>query len=238
MKKGKLSCGRARKWISESVDGNLSPERAERLDAHVGGCEPCRKLRDDFAAIREGAGALEEQTPSENVWNRIQSSMTTDRIAERSPRIRTAWLPPFGSRLRPVLASGFVLILILAAVFFGLRQFGIRPANGGLDSSQRFALSKLKEAEGHYTKAIEALSAAVSAREADFDPQILTVFQNNLTVVNQSIEACRQAVLNHPNDFYTRNFLLAAYQEKTDLLNELMALNNKSAQTPKAGTTI
>jgi len=238
MKKGRLSCGRARKWISESVDGNLSPERSERLEAHVRGCQPCRKLWDDLATIREDAGALEEHTPSENVWNRIQRSMTTDRIVERSPRPRRTWSLQAGSRLRPVLTSGFALILILAAVFFGLRQFGPQSANGGLDPSQQFALSKLKEAEGHYTKAIEALSAAVSAREADFDPQILAVFQKNLTVVNQSIEACRQAVLNHPNDFYTRNFLLAAYQEKTDLLNELMALNDRSAQIPKTGTTI
>lgn len=226
MKKGKLSCSTARKWISESVDGNLSPERVEFLDAHVRGCEPCRKLKDAFAAIREGAGTLEEQSPSENVWNRIQRSMTTDRIAEKS------------LRLRPVLTSAFALVLILAAVFIGLRQFGNQPATTGLDPSQQFALDKLKEAEGHYRKAIEALSAAVSAREADFDPQILAVFKKNLTVVNQSIEAYRQAVLNDPQNFDTRSYLLTAYQEKTDLLNEIMALNVRSTQTPKTGTTI
>jgi tetratricopeptide (TPR) repeat protein len=238
MKKGKLSCSTARKWISESVDGNLSPERVEFLDAHVRGCEPCRKLKDAFAAIREGAGTLEEQSPSENVWNRIQRSMTTDRIAEQSPRPRKAWSLSVNPRLRPALVSAFALVLILAAVFIGLRQFGIQPATTGLDPSQQFALDKLKEAEGHYRKAIEALSAAVSAREADFDPQILAVFQKNLTVVNQSIEAYRQAVLNDPQNFDTRSYLLTAYQEKTDLLNEIMALNDRSAQTRKTGTTI
>ena len=212
MKKDKLSCGKARKWISESVDGNLSPEQTERLEAHVCGCEPCRKLWDDFAAIREDAGALEEQTPSENVWNRIQRSMRTDKIMASPPRPLRVWSLLAGSRLRPVLASGFALILILAAVFFGLRHYGSQPVNGGLEPSQQFALNKLAEAEGYYRKAIEALSAAVSAREADFDPKILAVFQKNLTVVNQSIEACRQAVLYNPDDFDTRNFLLAAYQ--------------------------
>lgn len=238
MKKGKLSCSKVRRLISESLDGNLSPEQTERLEAHVRGCEPCRKLRDDLTSITDKAGALEEQAPSDNVWGRIQKSMTADGAVKRSPRLREAPFFPFSPRLRPVLASGFALILILAAVFFGLRQFGPGPEKTGLDSSRQFALSKLKEAEEHYQKAIEALSAAVSAREADFDPQILAVFQKNLSVVNQSIEACRQAVLSNPDDFDTRNFLLAAYQEKTDLLNELMALNHRSAQTLRTGTTI
>jgi hypothetical protein len=238
MRRAKLSCGKAKKWINESVDGNLSSEQTQQLEAHVHGCDSCRKLRDDFAAISKDAGNLEKKTPSENVWNRIQKSMTTDRIVEHSPRPRKAWSLSLSPGLRPVLASSFALILILAAVFFGLRQFGTQPANGGLDPSQQFALSKLKEAEGHYRMAIEALSAAVTAREADFDPQILAVFQKNLTVVNQSIEACRQAVLSDPNDFDSRSYLLAIYQDKTDLLNELMALNDRSPQIIKTGTTI
>jgi hypothetical protein len=220
------------------VDGNLSPERVEKLEAHVRGCEPCRKLKDDLFAIKESAGNLEEQTPSEKVWTRIQSSMNTDLFKERSPHPGRFRILPTGLRLRPALVTGFAFILILAAVFFGLRQFGLRPSNSGLDASQQFALNKLQEAEGYYRKAIEALSAAVSARAADFDPQILAVFQKNMTVVNQSIEACRQAVLKDPNDLDTRSYLLAAYQEKTDLLNEFMAINDKSTQTIKTGTTI
>lgn len=238
MRQAKLSCGKARKWINESVDENLSAEKSQRLEEHVHGCESCRKLRDDFKAIREGAGTLEDQAPSDNVWNRIQRSMSTDRAVAQIPRPRKTWSLSLSPGLRPVLASGFAVILILAAVFFGLRQFGTQPSGDVLDPSRQFALSKLKEAEGHYTKAIEALSAAVSARKADFDPQILAVFQNNLQVVNQSIEACRQAVLSHPDDFDTRGYLLAVYQEKTDLLNELMALKDRSPQAIKTGTTI
>lgn len=237
MKKGKLTCGSARKWISELVDGNLSPEQSERLDTHVRSCETCRKLKEDFSAISETAGGLDAQAPSDDVWSRIQMSMEPDptRREKTAPWFVKTRFARIG--LRPAIVSGFVLILILATVFIGLRQFGTKPDNLGLDPSRQFALNKLKEAEQHYTKAIEALSAAVSAREADFDPQILAVFQANLAVVNQSIEACRQAVLNHPQDFDTRSFLLAAYREKTDLLHELMALNDRSTQPPKTGTT-
>ena len=53
------------------------------------------------------------------------------------------------------------------------------------------------------------------------------IFRTNLAVVDASINACKKAVLSDPDDIESRNYLLAAYREKTNLLTEMMGVTGK-----------
>ena len=52
------------------------------------------------------------------------------------------------------------------------------------------------------------------------------VFRTNLEIINTSIAACKQAVLSEPYSVETRNYLLAAYKEKADLLTEMIEVKD------------
>ena len=104
--------------------------------------------------------------------------------------------------------------------------------------NQQYTLTKLEEAEHHYQLAIKALHEAALAQSEQLDPQEAEVFRANLELIDQSINACRQAVLSNPNDVESRKYLLAAYKEKANLLNEIMAVKDTSFPERETEETI
>src|SRR5438552_17660981 len=56
-------CARARCWASLRVDGELSELEGALLDAHLGRCDECRAVADDFGA----AAHMLRATPQEPV---------------------------------------------------------------------------------------------------------------------------------------------------------------------------
>jgi hypothetical protein len=108
----------------------------------------------------------------------------------------------------------------------------------GKDDMNGYTYAKLKEAEHHYQLAIKALEEAVLAQQGEIDPLIVTVFRKNLEIINSSIISCHKALQEEPDDIETRNYLLVAYMEKVDLLNEMMNLKKKSTRKPGEEITL
>jgi hypothetical protein len=130
--------------------------------------------------------------------------------------------------------SALLLVVFLSLVFiYGPRYWSGQAIVPELEN-QSYTLAKLDEAEHHYQLAIKALNEAAMAQKERLDPQVAEVFRVNLELIDQSINVCRQAVLSDPNDIESRKYLLAAYKEKTDLLNEIMAVN--VTQSPERET--
>ena len=108
----------------------------------------------------------------------------------------------------------------------------------GKDDMNGYTSAKLKEAEHHYRLAIEALEEAVLAQEGEVDPLTVAIFRKNLDIINSSIISCQQALQEAPDDIETRNYLLVAYMEKVDLLNEMMNLKKRSIRKPGEQITL
>lgn len=217
-----MKCQTAKKWISEYIDGELDAVKKDELHEHCARCDDCRKLLEDFQAISKSARELEELSPPESTWDKIKEKMTAEEQQVLTPvsRRQSRFSLP---RLSYVL-SAVLLVVFLSLVFiYGPRYWSGQAGAPGLDN-QSYTLAKLEEAEHHYQMAIKALSEAVMAQKGQLDPQIAEVFRTNLALVDRSIDACRQAVLSDPNNIDSRKYLLAAYKEKTDLLNEIMAV--------------
>jgi len=107
-----------------------------------------------------------------------------------------------------------------------------------LKKDQKYTLAKLSEAEHHYQSAIKALMEAVSAQEGDIDPEVADVFRHNLDLIDASINACKQAVLQQPDNMEVQNYLLASYKKKKDLLDEAIAVRPSSFEEKELKTII
>ena len=226
-----MRCRTARHMISQRIDGGLGPGPEARLDAHLDGCAECRELLSDMQAIADTARGLEKVEPSAQVWKRIESSLRVP--LNRRPLLQQRTHPPRSPFMAPPLlrwaaATAFVLVFAAGIFYVGLR-FGRsgRIPGAGLPG---YAVQKLEEAEIHYQRAVQALNEVLEAEENGFDPQILAVFRENLEIINASIQECKHAVRQFPDDFEARHFLLAAYKEKTDLLEEMITFQNKWAR--------
>lgn len=119
-----MRCERARKWISDELDGALAPVRKSRLERHLAGCRPCRAYRDDLAVLAAGVKGLPSEGPPPGYWPDFERRFE-DRLAslgkpgERGPS-------PFFRPWKWAWAGAAFLIMALAGIYFAF----FRPAPG------------------------------------------------------------------------------------------------------------
>lgn len=219
-----MKCKQARRLISDEMDGTLDTGQRKFLETHIEGCTGCRKLREDFQKLTSTAGSLETFAPPARTWFEVQKRLKSRDEGVQRP---VSVLAP--RRLRLAFGALAVVAVVVFAGVLSLRYFR-SPKLEYQGKNGQYALAKLREAERHFQMASQALWEAFSAQEKDLDPQILAVFQKNLSIIDASLAACRQVVLEDPENIETRNDLLAVYGEKIDLLNNMITLQDRTSQ--------
>ena len=225
-----MKCSKAKKLISEYIDGELDEKKASSLKDHFEACPECQKFLKDFQKITENAKDLEERSPSGQTWFRIQARLREERQETKVPawdqRRRILLFPP---ALRYAISAAFLLLVVFGAIIIGLRfnnQAGFPTGTNG----EKYAMAKLQEAEHHYQLAIKALWEAVQAQKENFDPKVAEIFQKNLKVIDASIADCRKALESNPGDLDSRYNLLAIYKKKADFLDDIISVISTSSQ--------
>jgi tetratricopeptide (TPR) repeat protein len=215
-----------------------------RLQEHLDNCPDCRDLLKDFQSIVEQAKGLPKHEPSNRVWTGILSGVCDvrdDRVAGPSPSPiklpKPRWVETYvySRPARFAWAAAALLLLVAGGLVIGLRP--ARDLNG-LSEQDRFTLAKLEEAEKHYKLAIQALSEAVKAQPKSFDPLVIAVFARNISEIDTAIQACQAAVTNNPNDLSAREYLLGAYKDKVDFLDNLIDVRKTPPAAKPAGKKI
>jgi hypothetical protein len=79
----------------------------------------------------------------------------------------------------------------------------------------------VREAEEKQLAAIAVLSKEIDRRRSDLDPGVVAKFQVALTAIDRTIAETRQAVHQHPGDPVAAQYMLAAYEEKIEVLKEI-----------------
>lgn len=128
---------------------------------------------------------------------------------------------------------------LIVVVTFGLVY--LQPWGEALSADQaaldRQTLAKLDEARWHYEQAINALSEAMTTQQGSLNPQVAQVFRENLRVLDQSIEVCRQAVRNNPRDLEAQYALMASYKQKVQLMTEWVMAQSPSQKSGGSGSS-
>ncbi len=232
-----MKCSKAKKWINNYVDGELEAKQTSALKEHFRTCAGCRHFLEDFQKIRETAAGLESIDPPDVGWAEIEKELAPGFHKKQK---NNHWIFPdfFLYSSRPVKAFGaaLLLVIVIGALTFGPKI--IQKSGAAGNQNNRLVLSKLDEAEHYYQKAIQSLGEALAAGRKDMDPGILKVFRDNLTLINASLSACKEAVLNNPKDVESRQYLLAMYREKTDLLSQWVEQGNETAPSGEHKTII
>lgn len=228
-----MRCRKAEFLISDYVDGSLGPADAARLEAHLATCADCRSVLADLRALVRGAGTIETPDVPAEAWSRIRA------------RLREAGAPAYRDeralfgrpRLAPALAALALTAVVVGGTFVGLK-LGRGPAALSPEERERATLAKLDEAERYYELAVKSLGEAVAARSGRLSPQVTEMFAGNLEVVDMSIQACREAVRNEPDNVKAREFLMSAYRDKVVLLDDLLDMNRRAARGEVPGEAL
>ena len=219
-----MKCATAKKMISDYIDGNLEAKQNTILKQHLDSCPDCQRLLEDLQKIASRAEKLEKLSPPADTWFKIEAKLKERKQTAKvfTPQKRQ-WFNFifYPATLRYGLVSALLLALVITMAVLVPHYL---KKEDTIINQQKYALAKLEEAEYHYQLAIKALREAISSQERSLDPQVASVFEENLRIINASINACKQAVLQEPDNFEARNYLLSAYQEKVNFLNEIIGL--------------
>lgn len=222
-----MRCRKAQRQVSLMIDGELPGRAAARLERHLETCVACRALAEDLRRIAAAAAGLGTPEPSDRAWRNIRAALAGVTAGPGVRETAPARRPFFGLGVPAYRWAGAAVLavaLVVTGVVVGLRLGREAAPETGPVRGEAYTLAKLDEAEGHYLMAIEALGEAFSAGKGGLPPQVAELFDRNLTVVDATIQACRQAVLEEPDDLEARGYLLAAYTRKVTLLDSALDL--------------
>jgi tetratricopeptide (TPR) repeat protein len=231
-----MRCADAQEWISESLDGELGAKREAELKAHLEACPDCRSLARDFAEIARQARNLKSPEPSPSVWPRVAAAVreSCQEVPLGVLGKKSGWGVLWNVK-RWRFAAAVALVVVGAVV---IRQAPWRTAaDPAQKNSAEYTLSKLREAQGYYEKAIQSLSEAVQSPDSSLPPQLAEIFERNLEAMDETIQACRQIIEGDPHNLMARAYLLTAYREKVNVLEEMMGLE-RSVAREKADTAL
>ena len=235
-----MRCRKANEYISRSVDGELAGRKAARLERHLASCGECRALLEDLRKIVGGATELDTPEPSDRVWKGIRAGLTAADVKPLVEGISLEPRPFFGLGV-PVLRyagiAALAVVLVVSGVVVGLR-LGRQGTPAGSDRGEKYTLAKLDEAERHYQQAIKSLSEAFASEKGALVPQVVELFDRNLSVIDATIQACRRVVLEEPDDLQARSYLLSAYTVKVTLLDSALDLQRRDRETADKGKKI
>jgi len=232
-----MTCGEFNELLVDYVDGRLDPAEpgvARKVERHLEVCDHCSALVTDLRTIRAAAFMLDRHEPAPEVWTRLQAAVA----AEPAPKGRLLAMPrALGRRsLRnwPVWL-GAAAALLLATVI-GLMPLMSREADpagdraaetGEAEISVESVAAEFEAAEKHYQKAIDDLQTIANKETGELDPQVASVLEKNLTVIDQAISESRAALQSQPASSNAQEGLFDALRTKVALLQTTVELINE-----------
>lgn len=111
-----MKCESARAQLTAYLDGDLDDDRGSAVRGHLRGCEACRNVASDEAALRDRLRALPPLDPPASLWAGVQRQLAAAEIADAE---RPAWRRAL-ARLRRLAPRpshlGFAAAAIAAAI--------------------------------------------------------------------------------------------------------------------------
>jgi hypothetical protein len=127
---------------------------------------------------------------------------------------------------------------LILATMIGLLPLMSRPepahddsadatAADGTEATVESVTAEFEAAEKHYQKAIDDLQTLASKDTGELDPQVASVLQKNLTVIDQAISESREALKAQPANASAQSGLFEGLRTKVALLQQTVELINE-----------
>jgi hypothetical protein len=108
------------------------------------------------------------------------------------------------------------------------------PADPAAEVTVESVTAEFEAAEKHYQKAIDDLQTIANKDTGELDPQVASVLQKNLTVIDQAISESRAALKSQPASSNAQSGLFDALRTKVALLQQTVELINEMRQGNQA----
>ena len=210
-------------WVSDDHDERQAAER------HAEGCPRCAEtVREDRELLQAVVDWKESATgPNDELGRRIAATLAEEGLIE-SNSARTA-----PGRTSRKIATTWAWIAAAAVIILGVTALVQRPwIETGGDTYQE-AVRQVEQAQHDYAKAIaglerqagDVLARADNPALDSQDAALLLNYRDRLTHLDSVIAEVRSFLDENPGHARGHTVLLAAYEEKNQLLREILELS-------------
>jgi hypothetical protein len=219
-----MQCNELGQILEQQADGPL-PELA---NDHINGCEACRALTADLAAIHAVALELgaEEIAPPEHLWTSLHNQLETEGIIrDSSPTSKSMHRGWWFAFQRPALAGAFLSLVLVAA---GMISTMGNPAQtvGRLTVAPQLELQQVSlvapSAENVFKEELLTVGNENIPGFRAGDATVSDSIRRNLNIVDNFIAMCEKDVREQPENEMAREYLYGAYEQKAELLSTAM----------------
>ncbi|HYE86410.1 MAG TPA: zf-HC2 domain-containing protein [Vicinamibacterales bacterium] len=231
-----MTCADLNEALVDLVDGRLDSATQRSIERHLEGCANCAALVEDLRTVRAAAFMLDRREPAADAWTKLQAAIAAEpqggaRVLQMGGAVRRG----FSEGGWPVWL-GAAAALMLATVI-GLLPLMDRTAPAHDDTAQSDAAqpdptvesvtAEFEAAEKHYQKAIDDLQTIANKETGELDPEVASVLQKNLTVIDQAISESRAALKSQPANASAQSGLFEGLRTKVALLQQTVELINE-----------
>lgn len=196
---------------------------AKEFAAHCETCAECRRAAAHDEMIEKLAGELEPPAPTADGWAALAARLEAAGTAARPARRRIRFEIPVPRRLEAwagwQVAAALVVVIGLGSLL-ALQPWSRGPQPRNILAED--ALQRVESLEAQYVAAIADLETVTGPLIAAADNEILLRYRQRLEVIDAQIRRCRAVLAADNANAHARRYLLAAYQDKTETLTELL----------------
>jgi hypothetical protein len=210
-----MNCLQFENVLSDYLEGQGTSEQR----AHLSSCSACSDLLADLSLISAEASSLRElDGPSDKLWNSIEAQLRREGLIKQPSfpsqldffhRWRTAWLIPVAAAL--LIAAGIKLY---------------QPAKIGDNQP----VAKVRVPAAPAAPAVSAEDKEIMNTVASRPPAQVAAYRNELAEANSFIRDAQEAVKNDPNDIYSQQMLMNAYEQKQMVYRLAVDQSNEDEQ--------
>jgi hypothetical protein len=195
-----MNCGEFEHVLPDYLEGSQNPEQ----QAHLKSCRACSDLLADLNLISSQAVLLRaSDEPSPRVWNFLEGQLRREGLIRGATAPRPSW-HEFLRRWRGAWLVPVAAAMIIAA---GIKLY--HPAHVGDNGTvARHA------APAPATQKVSAEDTAILNTVAERPPAQRASYRADLDRANAFIRDAEQSMRNDPNDVYSQQLLMNAYEQK------------------------
>jgi Putative zinc-finger len=228
-----MNCLDYQDLLSEYIDGDLKPNKRLMVSDHLKSCTDCNLVHQDLKQIVGLSQQLPLLAPGNALWKKIEKEIPETFTVENS-KPQSLWAKFWQYSWQfSISAPQLTGVLATLAVFLLLAStFSYAPQNSTLSSSLQNTIVAhpvntyvASPTEMELTGTIERLSNNIKERYKEWDPEIQSLYNRNLLLVDQTIEDCNQLSKRSPGDPVVHELMVTAYQEKIRLLEQFLSYN-------------
>ncbi len=203
------TCAWVTDHLDDFVDAELGADDTREIETHLETCDECRAELTAMNALLANAAALPRRIePLRDLWPEIESQL----------RGRVVRFPDWRRHGMTTAYAAVVAAAVVLAVSIGLSRAPVLN-----DYPESLTVAKIVEDTAgifDYDRAV--LRAAYLARSEEIDPQLRSVIDTNLTIIQSSVTEIQSAIQQSPDNPRLKKMLRTACLSEVEMLQQVV----------------